>query len=33
MSKNSHKQIYNQLTQWLLTLKTKRKKRHGEAVR
>ena len=23
MSKNSHKQIYNQLTQWLLTLKTK----------
>jgi len=33
MSKNSHKQIYNQLTQWLLTLKTKRKKRHGKAVK
>ncbi len=33
MSKNSHKQIYNQLTQWLLTLKTKRKKRYGKAVR
>ena len=27
MSKNSHKQIYDQLKQWLLTLKTKRKKR------
>jgi hypothetical protein len=33
MSKNSHKQIYNQLTQWLLTLKTKRKKQHGKAIR
>lgn len=27
MSKNSHKALYNQLMQWLPTLKTKRKKR------
>jgi len=36
MSKNSHKQIYEQLTQWMLTLKSKRKKRnkgYGKAAR
>ena len=27
MSKNSHKQIYEQLMQWIPTLPTKRKKR------
>ncbi len=27
MSKNSHKALYEQLMQWLPTLKTKRKKR------
>ncbi len=36
MSKNSHKQIYDQLTQWLMTLKIKRKKQnkgYGKATR
>ena len=36
MSKNSHKQVYDQLTQWLMTLKTKRKKQnkgYGKATR
>jgi hypothetical protein len=27
MSKNSHKQLYTQLMEWVSTLKTKRKKR------
>ncbi len=27
MSKNSHKKLYEQLVQWIPTLKTKRKKR------
>ena len=27
MSKNSHKQLYTQLMEWVGTLKTKRKKR------
>ena len=33
MSKNSHKQLIELLKQWLPTLKTKRKKRHGKATR
>lgn len=38
MSKNSHKQVYDQLTQWLMTLKSKQKKRivnkgYGKATR
>ncbi len=39
MSKNSHKQLYEQLTQWIPTLKSKRKKRtrlnkgYGKAIR
>jgi len=38
MSKNSHKQVYDQLTQWLMTLKSKQKKRiinkgYGKTIR
>ncbi len=33
MSKNSHKALYEQLMQWLPTLKRKRKKRHGKTTR
>jgi len=36
MSKNSNKQLVDQLTQWLMTLKTKRKKQnkgYGKATR
>ena len=39
MSKNSHKQLYEQLTQWIPTLKSKRKKRtrtnksYGKTIR
>jgi len=39
MSKNSHKQVYDQLTQWIPTLKSKRKKQikinkgYGKTIR
>ena len=39
MSKNSHKQLYEQLKQWIPTLKSKRKKRtklnkgYGKTIR
>ena len=38
MSKNSHKQVYDQLTQWLMTLKSRQKKQpinkgYGKTIR